>query len=83
MAPPLTLDPSTCLQGTFAIAQTLADITENGAITIVGGGDSVAAVEQAGLGDQVQPLCSQRTGSASAVRLIAKAASQAKAQVSG
>ena len=40
-------------QGTNAIAQTLAKITEGGAITIVGGGDSVAAIEQAGLADKV------------------------------
>ena len=40
-------------KGTNAIAQSLADITTTGAITIVGGGDSVAAIEQAGLADQV------------------------------
>ena len=42
-------------KGTNAIAQSLADITATGAITIVGGGDSVAAMEQAGLADQVHP----------------------------
>jgi phosphoglycerate kinase len=37
--------------GTIAIAKTLADATKRGATTIVGGGDSVAAVQQAGLAD--------------------------------
>lgn len=39
--------------GTNAVAQLLADQTKNGAITIIGGGDSVAAIENAGLADQV------------------------------
>lgn len=39
--------------GTNAVAQLLADETKNGAITIIGGGDSVAAIENAGLADQV------------------------------
>jgi phosphoglycerate kinase len=36
-------------KGTFGIASTLAEITKNGGTTIVGGGDSVAAVSAAGL----------------------------------
>ncbi len=36
-------------KGTFAIAKLLAEASENGATTIVGGGDSVAAVTQMGL----------------------------------
>lgn len=40
-------------KGTFAIAQALADITKTGATTIIGGGDSAAAIAQAGLDDQV------------------------------
>ncbi|HTK07622.1 MAG TPA: phosphoglycerate kinase [Ktedonobacteraceae bacterium] len=40
-------------QGTNATAQLLADSTRQGAITIIGGGDSAAAVEQAGLADQM------------------------------
>ena len=34
--------------GTFAIAHALADVTAAGGITIIGGGDSVAAVNKAG-----------------------------------
>lgn len=39
--------------GTLAVARMLADRTASGATTIVGGGDSVAAVEQAGLADRM------------------------------
>jgi phosphoglycerate kinase len=39
--------------GTNAIARFLADRTAAGVITIVGGGDSVAAVEQLGLSDRI------------------------------
>lgn len=35
--------------GTFSLAERIADATKRGAITIIGGGDSAAAVEQAGL----------------------------------
>ena len=40
-------------KGTLVIAQALAEATKGGAATIVGGGDSVAAIEQNGLADQV------------------------------
>lgn len=36
-------------KGTFAVAQALADATASGAITIIGGGDSAAAIKKAGL----------------------------------
>ncbi|HEV7699273.1 MAG TPA: phosphoglycerate kinase [Pyrinomonadaceae bacterium] len=40
-------------EGTIAIAQAVADATDAGATSIVGGGDSVAAVKQAGLEDKI------------------------------
>jgi phosphoglycerate kinase len=39
--------------GTTAIAQAVADATKAGAFSLIGGGDSVAAIEQSGLADQV------------------------------
>ena len=40
-------------QGTFEVAKALVIATQNGATTIVGGGDSAAAVEQAGIAEQI------------------------------
>ncbi|MBU1098276.1 MAG: phosphoglycerate kinase [Ignavibacteriae bacterium HGW-Ignavibacteriae-2] len=39
--------------GTNAIAQALAKATENGAVTVVGGGDSASAIKKAKLSDKV------------------------------
>jgi phosphoglycerate kinase len=40
-------------KGTNAIAETLVQATKNGSITIIGGGDSAAAISKAGLDDKV------------------------------
>ncbi|NPV10589.1 MAG: phosphoglycerate kinase [Ignavibacteria bacterium] len=40
-------------KGTFEIAKALADATQKGVVTIVGGGDSAAAISKAGLEDKV------------------------------
>lgn len=39
--------------GTFEVAKALASVTEEGATTIIGGGDSAAAIKKAGLEDKV------------------------------
>lgn len=40
-------------KGTFAVAQALADATKKGTISIIGGGDSAAAIKKAGLDKDV------------------------------
>jgi phosphoglycerate kinase len=40
-------------KGTFAVAQSLADATKKGTISIIGGGDSAAAIKKAGLDKEV------------------------------
>ena len=39
--------------GTNAIAQAVAETTKNGAFSLIGGGDSVAAIKKNGLDDEV------------------------------
>ncbi|AFY72479.1 3-phosphoglycerate kinase [Synechococcus sp. PCC 7502] len=53
--------------GTEAIARTLAEITETGAITIIGGGDSVAAVEKVGVADKMSHIS---TGGGASLELL-------------
>ncbi len=39
--------------GTFALARVIAEATGRGAVSVIGGGDSAAAIEQAGLAEHV------------------------------
>jgi phosphoglycerate kinase len=53
--------------GTEAIARTLADLTKQGVTTIIGGGDSVAAVEKVGVADQMSHIS---TGGGASLELL-------------
>lgn len=53
--------------GTEAIARTLAELTPQGTTTIIGGGDSVAAVEKVGLADQMSHIS---TGGGASLELL-------------
>ncbi|KAL3903190.1 MAG: hypothetical protein SGPRY_011775, partial [Prymnesium sp.] len=54
-------------KGTFAIADTLAELTGEGCTTIIGGGDSVAAVEKAGLAEKMSHIS---TGGGASLELL-------------
>merc|ERR1712078_942325 len=54
-------------KGTFDIADTLAELTGKGCTTIIGGGDSVAAVEKAGLADKMSHIS---TGGSASLELL-------------
>jgi len=43
-------------EGTLQVARVLAELGSRGAVTVVGGGDSVAAVQQSGLGERFTHL---------------------------
>ncbi len=43
-------------EGTVAVAEAVAEATDRGATSIVGGGDSVSAVNEAGLGDRISHI---------------------------
>ncbi|HEY9802784.1 MAG TPA: phosphoglycerate kinase [Leptolyngbyaceae cyanobacterium] len=53
--------------GTEAIARTLADLSKTGTTTIIGGGDSVAAVEKVGLADEMSHIS---TGGGASLELL-------------
>ena len=53
--------------GTVAMARALADATDNGATTIIGGGDSAAAIEQAGLAARMSHIS---TGGGASLELL-------------
>ena len=54
-------------KGTFAIVDVLCEITKSGAVTIVGGGDSVAAVELSGKAGEMSHIS---TGGGASLELL-------------
>jgi len=55
-------------RGTLGIARAVASATSSGATSIIGGGDSVAAVEQAGVGKQISHIS---TGGGASLEFLA------------
>jgi phosphoglycerate kinase len=53
--------------GTEAIANKLADLSSRGVTTIIGGGDSVAAVEMVGVADKMSHIS---TGGGASLELL-------------
>merc|ERR1712151_394750 len=54
-------------KGTFGIVDILADISKDGAVTIIGGGDSVAACEQSGRASEMSHIS---TGGGASLELL-------------
>jgi len=54
-------------KGTFGIVDILADLTKQGAVTIIGGGDSVAACEQSGKAGEMSHIS---TGGGASLELL-------------
>jgi phosphoglycerate kinase len=54
-------------KGTNAVAQILSELTGNGVVTIIGGGDSAAAVQQAGLAEKMTHIS---TGGGASLELL-------------
>merc|ERR1740129_2057695 len=54
-------------KGTYDIAKCLAELTEKGAITIIGGGDSVSAVNKSGLSSKMSHIS---TGGGASLELL-------------
>ena len=54
-------------KGTFAVADELARLSDAGCITVIGGGDSVAAVNKAGLAARMSHIS---TGGGASLELL-------------
>ena len=54
-------------KGTLAVAKAVAEATKNGATSIVGGGDSIAALKKTGLADQISHIS---TGGGATLELL-------------
>ncbi|MBN2780755.1 MAG: phosphoglycerate kinase [Candidatus Marinimicrobia bacterium] len=66
-------------KGTEAVCAAVADATEHGAVTLVGGGDSVAAVKKLGFSDKISHVS---TGGGASLELISGLTLPAVAEIS-